>query len=132
MKLDFGGSPFGLFMASCPPEPLHQLEKGPVADAIFQLYDSMMTKNEQSRLDDIVTGWCNLPSQSLMRSYRFNFPRLIFADGITTLSHTTAETYIGMMLAIVIAGLTKDGRNLFKSEKSRVGTAMNSNMLESS
>jgi hypothetical protein len=131
MKLDFGGSPFGIFMASCPPEPLHQLEKGPVADAIFQLYDSMMTKNEQSRLDDIVTGWCNLPSQSLMRSYRFNFPRLIFADGITTLSHTTAETYIGMMLAIVIAGLTKDGRNLFKSEKSRVGTAMYSNMLES-
>jgi hypothetical protein len=36
-----------------------------------------------------------------------------------------------MMLAIVIAGLTKDGRNLFKSEKSRVGTAMYSNMLES-
>ena len=130
MKLDYGGSPFGIFLASCPPEPLHQLEKGPVADAIYQLYNGMLTKPELSRLDDIVTGWCKLPSQCLMRSYRCKFPRLIFADGITTLSHTTAETYMGMMLSIVIAGLTKDGRRLFKSDKSRVGPAMYLNMLE--
>ena len=50
-KLDFGGSPFGIFSAACPTEGLHQLEKGLMQDCLSQLFNNLMSSSSCSELD---------------------------------------------------------------------------------
>ena len=41
------------------------------------------------------------------------FPHLIFSDGISTITETSADTKVGVMLSIVLSSLTLDGKNVF-------------------
>ena len=47
-----------------------------------------------------------------MKSYMAAFPRLLFKDGVTTISDISAGTKIGILLAFVIAAQTNEGRKL--------------------
>jgi hypothetical protein len=112
--LDYGGSPFGIFTAACPTEGLHQMEKGIILDCLNELFKNHMTTIMKSKLDAIVISWCALPNQQFTKAYMDVYPRLHFRDGITTLTYITANTVVGFMFAVVLAGLTRDGRSLFE------------------
>ena len=58
------------------------------------------------------------------------YPRLIFIDGITSLTDTTANTVVGFMFAVVLAGLTKEGQNLFINNVHKMNEDSYFNMLE--
>ena len=48
-----------------------------------------------------------------MKNYAAEFPRLLFPDGITTTTDISAGTTDGILSAIVIAALTRDGYDVF-------------------
>ena len=49
----------------------------------------------------------------MLQGHNVIYPRLAFNDGITDLSNTTANTVVGIMFATVLAGVTREGRELF-------------------
>jgi hypothetical protein len=129
LDLYFGESPQGLFSAACPAEPLHNLEKGPMVDSEKELF-SLIGKKEKGLLDTIVKEWTTYPKQRQFSSSPAQFPRLSFKDGITNLSDLPAHTYVGIMLAIVVAALTRDGRHLFcKKCEQKIGPNKYRDML---
>lgn len=111
--LDYGNSPFGIFTAACPTEGLHQMEKGLILDCLSELFKNQMSSAMLAELDAIVISWYSLPNQKFTNGSMEVYPRLMFRDGITTLTDTTANTVVGFMFAVVLASLTRDGRELF-------------------
>ena len=130
MKLNYGGSPFGIYTAAMPTEPLHQFENGVMKNCLTQLFTALMMPATRPKLDAIVMSFCFLPNQRYTKSYMETYPRLTFHDGITSLSDTTAQTIVGFMFACVVAGLTRDGRYLFMHEVPRMGEECYFNMIE--
>jgi hypothetical protein len=110
--IDYGGSPGGVFTAACPPEALHSLENGLVLHCLKQLFEEILGQPARANLDDIVQQWLNHPKQCHMKSYMAAFPRLLFKDGLTTITDISAGTKIGILFAFVLAAQTNDGRNL--------------------
>src|SRR5687768_14261965 len=47
-----------------------------------------------------------------MKSYMAAFPRLLFKDGVTTITDISAGTKIGILFAFILAAQTNEGRNL--------------------
>ena len=113
--LDYGGSPFGIFTAAMLTEALHQLEKGLIYDCLIILFKIYMKGEHRRQLDDIVSSWCELPSQKYAKGSMDSYPRLLFRDGITTLTNITANTVVGIMFATVLASLTKEGIELMST-----------------
>lgn len=44
-----------------------------------------------------------------MKSYMANFPRLLYKDGMTTISDISAGTKIGILFTFVVAAQTNEG-----------------------
>ena len=110
--IDYGGSPGGVFTVACPPEALHSLENGLVLHCLKQLFDEILGQPARAELDDIVQQWIKLPKQCHMKSYMAAFPRLLFKDGVTTISDISAGTKMGILFAFVLAAQTNDGHKL--------------------
>ena len=75
----------------------------------------MVLKPEQiALLDREVQSWVSLPRQRLFRSSNFaESPRLMFKDGISSLKNTPGCDRAGMVFALAIASLTRDGHAAF-------------------
>ena len=110
--IDYGGSPGGVFTAACPPEALHSLENGIVLHCLKQLFEEILGQPARANLDDIVQQWLKHPKQCHMKSYMAAFPRLLFKDGLTTITDISAGTKIGILFAFVLAAQTNEGRYL--------------------
>src|SRR5687768_3613859 len=112
--VDYGGFPGGVFTAACPPEALHSLENGLVLHCLKQLFEEILSQPARANLDDIVQQWHKHPKQCHMKSYMAAFPRLLFKDGVTTITDISAGTKIGILFTFVVAAQTNDGRSLLK------------------
>ena len=110
--IDYGGLPGGVFTAACPPEALHSLENGLINHCLKELFDNVITKATQRQFDAVVQEWVLYPRQQLMKAYMSKFPRILFQDGVSSITDISAGTKVGILFAIVIAALTKNGRNI--------------------
>ena len=111
----YGGNPGGIFTAACPAEALHALENGLFLHSLKAVLGGCLKPQEIVLLDASIQSWTKLPRQRLMRSSNFSHsPRLLFKDGISTLTKLPAATKVGMMFALVVAAVTRDGKHAFR------------------
>ena len=110
--IDYGGFPGGVFTAACPPEALHSLENGLVLHCLKQLFEKILGETAQADLDNLVQQWHTYPKQCHMKSYMAAFPRLLFKDGVTTITDISAGTKMGILFTFVIAAQTNQGHQL--------------------
>ena len=97
-----------MFTAACPPEALHSLENGHVLHCLKELFEEVLGETAKANLDNIVQQWLKYPKQCHMKSYMAAFPRLLFKDGVTTISDISAGTKMGILFAFVLAAQTND------------------------
>jgi len=89
------------------------LENGIVLHCLKQLFDvKILGVPAKASLDAIIQKWVNFPKQYHMKSYMADFPRLLFKDGITTISDISAGTKMGILFAFVVAAQTNEGYTL--------------------
>jgi hypothetical protein len=113
--VDYGGCRFGIFRAATPVEPLHALENGLITDCVRILFEEEMTTKQKRRLDFLVRGLAYLPRQRYVLSGAEPLmPRLLWKDGITSLSEITAKYKVGIMFTIVTVSLQDEGMGLFE------------------
>jgi hypothetical protein len=111
----YGGNPGGIFTAACPAEALHALENGLFLHSLKAVLGGCLKPQEIVLLDGSIQVWTKLPRQRLIRSSNFaHSPRLLFKDGISTLTKLPAATKVGMMYALVVAAVTRDGKYAFR------------------
>jgi hypothetical protein len=114
----YGGSLGGIFTAACPAEALHALENGIIPKSITNVLGGRLKPKATVKLDSACQAWTNLPRQKLMRSSNLpNAPRLLFKDGISTLTNCSAATKVGLLFALVVGSVTRDGKLAFKRLK---------------
>jgi hypothetical protein len=107
----YSGNPGGIFSAACPAEALHALENGLFLHSLKAVLGGLLKPQEIVLLDTSIQKWTRLPRQRLMRSSNFEHsPRLLFKDGINTLTKLPAARKVGMMFALVVAAVTRDGK----------------------
>src|SRR4051812_8851141 len=64
-----------------------------------------------------------------MKAYLSKFPRLLFTDGVSSITNISAGTKVGILFAIVIASLTRNGRNILLQDE-KLSDSMYLNMIE--
>jgi len=111
-NIDYGGEPGGVFTVACPPEALHAIENGIILHCLKQVFGKILTREPNSLLDNVVQAWRRLPKQKHMKGEMAEYPQLLFQDGLSTITRTSAETKVGIMFAIIIAALTHDGHQI--------------------
>ena len=113
--VSYGGCRFGIFSAACPIEPLHSLENGIIPDCLLILFKEEMTgKNLKSDLDNLVRRLTKLPRQRLANAGTLpDMPRLIWKDGITSLTDLSAKYKVGIMFTVIVVSLQDEGTALF-------------------
>jgi hypothetical protein len=113
--VDYGGCCFGIFSAATPVEPLRALENGLITDCVRILFEEEMTTKQKRRLDLLVRHLAYLPCQ---RYVSFGaeplMPRLLWKDGITSLSKIIAKYKVCIMFTIVTLSLQDEGKSLFE------------------
>ena len=116
-KVDFGGCPYGIFSAACPVEPLHAVENGLITTCLKILFEELIrSPSQKASLDFLAKQLPKLPRQRYASSGACkSMPRLLWKDGITTITETTANAKVGIMFTIVVIGLTEDGKQLFEN-----------------
>lgn len=114
-NIDYGGLPGGVFTPACPPEALHSLENGLNNHCLKQLFDHAVTKATQRKFNAVVQRWSSYSCQQYMKSYAAEYPRLLFQDGMSSISDISAGTKVGILFVIVIAALTKMERKYCKT-----------------
>ena len=113
--VDYGGCRFGIFSAATPVEPLHALENGLITDCVRILFEEEMTPKQKRVLDMLVRRLTDLPRQRYASSGAEPLmPRLLWKDGITSLSELTAKYKFGIMFTIVVITLQDDGQTLLE------------------
>jgi hypothetical protein len=94
---------------------LHALENGLIAECVRILFDEEMTTKQKRRLDLLVRRLAYLPRQRYGSSGAEPLmPRLLWKDGITSLSEITAKYKVGIMFTIVTVSLQDKGKSLFE------------------
>jgi hypothetical protein len=112
--VDYGANKGGIFLAACPPEALHALEQGVFKHMLESVLGGYLKPVQMTLLDRVVQTWCSLPRQRLFRSSNFpDAPRLRFKDGISSLKQTPGCDRAGMVFALMICSLTRDGEAAF-------------------
>lgn len=112
--VDFGGDKFGIFSAGMPVEPLHSLESGLIADCLRILFMDCMSTQHKDEINKLARYMSRLDRQCYLSSGSDkDMQRLIFKDGITTLTETKASEKLGMFFTVVVISLTDDGNELF-------------------
>ncbi len=95
--LHYGSSSFGIFFAACPPEGLHALEQGIFKHLLHEVLGTYLKPQQIALLDRVVQSWVKWSRQRLYRSANFaESPRLMFKDGISSLSNTSGCDRAGM------------------------------------
>ncbi len=113
-EVDYGANPYGIFLATCPPEGLHALEQGVFKHLLGEILGVYLKPQQIAILDRVVQSWVGKPRQRLFRSANFSeAPRLMFKDGISSLSNTPGCDRAGMVFALTISSLTRDGQSAF-------------------
>ena len=51
-----------------------------------------------------------------MKSYYKKYPRLMFTDGVSSITDISAGTKVGILFAVVVAALTKPGREILLND----------------
>ena len=90
-------------------EGLHAIEQGLIPYMLEILFVSM-PKSEQRTLDHLIKNLLTYPRQ---HGYK-KFPRLLWHDGVSTLSYLTADLKVGKMFAICCIASTLEGEIFFK------------------
>ena len=112
--VDYGANPHGIFLAACPPEGLHALEQGVFKHLLEEILGVYLKPEQIAILDRVVQSWVGRPRQRLFRSANFTeAPRLMFRDGISSLSNTPGCDRAGMVFALAMSSLTRDGHSAF-------------------
>jgi hypothetical protein len=104
-------------------EGLHALEVGLINYMLEILMDELTPKNH-GKLDRLVKRLNKHPHQ---HGYK-QFPRLLWQDGVSSLTQLTGDQRVGKMFAIVLVALTRDGEDFF-SEHLKGGSRMWKHML---
>jgi hypothetical protein len=113
--VDYGVCRFGILSAATPVEPLHALENGLITDCVRILFEEEMTTKQKRRLDLLVRRLAYLPRQRFASSGAEPLmPRLLWKDGITSLSKITAKYKVGIMFTIVTVSFQDEGKSLFE------------------
>ena len=102
--------PRWFFTAACPPEALHALENGIVLHCLKEVFQQILTSFQHCKLEKNVQKWTQSPHQKYLKSSYLHYPKLLFADGISTLTDTSAVTKVGIMFALGIALITVKGK----------------------
>jgi len=89
------------------------LENELVLHCLKQLFDSILKDTAKASMDAVVQQWLTYPKQCYMKSYMAEFPRLLFRDGISTITDISAGTKMGILFTFVIAAQTNDGHKAF-------------------
>jgi hypothetical protein len=109
----FGGCGLGVFSAAMPVKALHAVEGGICKDAAAILFDGDLKDANCRRLDILVRPFCSMDKQHYMTSgCNKAMPRLLFKDGVTSLTKLPSAHVIGILLAVVVVSLTDDGKAL--------------------
>lgn len=112
--VDYGANVSGIFVAACPPEGLHALEQGIFKHLLEEVLGVVLKPEQIAILDCEVQSWVSYPRQRLFRSSNFSqSPRLMFKDGISSLKNTPGCDRAGMVFALAVASLTRDGQTAF-------------------
>lgn len=113
--VDYGASSLGIFFAACPPEGLHALEQGIFKHLLHELLGVYLKPAQIVMLDKVIQSWVGGYRQRLFRSSNSaESPRLLFKDGISSLSNTPGCDRAGMVFALTIVTLTRDGKAAFE------------------
>ena len=107
--IDCGGDPYGVF-SMIHTEGLHAIEQGLIPYMLEILFVAM-PKSEQRTLDHLIKNLLSYPRQ---HGYK-KFPRLLWHDGVTTLSYLTADLKVGKMFAICCIASTLEGESFFSN-----------------
>jgi len=75
-----------------------------------QLFDHFLTAATERKFDAVVQQWALYPKQHHMTSYYKEYLRLLFSEGVSSITGISAQTKAGTLFAIVVAALTKNGR----------------------
>ena len=107
------GCTYRIFSDVCPVEPLHDLENGLISEYIKVLYYKLGSPRSLLFLNIIVRKLTILPRQNEI-SYGSDkdIPRLLWNDGITSLTDLTASQKAGIIFTIVVIFLQDEG-NIF-------------------
>ena len=89
----------------------------------------MLKPAAAKKFDSVVQKWCKYPRQHCMKAYAADFPRLLFQDGVSTITNISAETKVGILFAIVVASLTSNGQDILLND-AKVSTSNYFNMIE--
>ena len=112
--LNYGGNPEGIFSAACPPEALHALENGIFLHLLKELFHQIMSRKSSGMLDNHVGTWNTLPGQHYVRSHHIDgYPRLLFTNGISSMSDLKADDWVGIVFCIIIACLQVEGKKIY-------------------
>jgi hypothetical protein len=108
--VSYGGCRFGIFGAACPIEPLHSLENGIIPDCLTFLFKDKMSPTLKAELDSLVRRLMLLPRQRFANSgTEPGMPRLLWKDGVTSLTDLSAKLKVGIMFTLVIVSLQEEG-----------------------
>ena len=113
--VDYGGCSKGVFTAACPVEPLHALENGLISDVLTITFDILKSKKKGAcaKLDELAQDMARLDRQRFFSAGSDpQMPRLIWKDGVTSITQMPARQKVGLMLTIVIIAQTEAGREL--------------------
>ena len=114
--VSYGGCRFGIFSAACPIEPLHSLENGIIPDCLTILFKDVMRPAHKAELDSLVRRLTLLPRQRFASSgTEPGMPRLLWKDGVTSLTDLAAKLKVGIMFTIVVVSLQEEGSKFFAS-----------------
>ena len=76
-----------------------------------QLFDHVLTAATERKFDAVVQQWALYPKQHHMTSYYKEYPRLLFSEGILSITDISAQTKVEILFVIVVDALTKNGRH---------------------
>ena len=112
--VSYGGCRFGIFSAACPIEPLHSIENGIIPDCLTILFKEEMRAAHKAQLDSIVRRLTRLPRQRFASSGSEPcMPRLLWKDGVTSLTDLPAKLKVGIMFTIFVVSLQEEGIKFF-------------------
>jgi hypothetical protein len=113
-EVGYGGCKYGIFSAACPVEALHALENGLMKQSLQVLFTDNMNLAGRARLDLLAQEFCKWDRQHFLTAgTATEMPRLLFKDGVTTITKVTASTNVGIMFTVVILSLTDKGAAFF-------------------
>jgi hypothetical protein len=96
-------------------EALHAVGGGICKDAAAILFDEDLKDANCRHLDILVRRFCSMDKQHYMTSGSNKaMPRLLFKDGVTSLTKLPSAHVIGILSAVVVVNLPDDGKALLQ------------------